>query len=169
MQDERIIELIAKGLDEPLSPPEQAEVNLALQNSVALRITADGLHEFDALLKRTHMAIPSDGFPLRVLARLEAYEHSRRRIEWLFTLGILFLGSLAGSLWVIFNFDMLVENLAQLLTIVLAVLPVLFNALFVLSNALGQGPLLLYALSVLVLTWVWGRASGGWAHARIRR
>jgi hypothetical protein len=169
MQDERTIELIAKSLDEPLTPSEQEKVNLALQNSVALRITADGLHEFDALLKRTHMAIPSDGFPLRVLARLEAYEHHRRRIEWLLTLGILFLGSLAASLWVIFNFDMLVETIAQLLTTLLAVVPILFNALFILTNAIGNGPLLLYALIVLALTWIWGRASGGWAQARIRR
>lgn len=169
MQDERIIELIAKSLDEPLTASEQTEVNYALQNSVALRLTAEGLHEFDGLLKRTHMVIPMEGFPLRVLARLEAYERQRRRIEWLFTLGVLFLGSLAASLWVIFNFDALLEGSAQFFTTLLAVLPVLFNVLFILSDSIGRGPLLLYALVVLGLTWTLGRASGGWAHAHIRR
>ncbi len=80
MQDnERIIELIAQALDEPLNAQEQALVNEAIQNSLPLRVAAEGLREFDALLKRTGMAIPEEGFPARFLARLEAYEKSRTR------------------------------------------------------------------------------------------
>ncbi|HZQ04976.1 MAG TPA: hypothetical protein VFD70_00235 [Anaerolineae bacterium] len=161
MQDERIIELIAKPLDEPLTPSEQAEVNEALQKSLALRVAAEGLHEFDALLKRTGMAIPDDGFPARVLARLEIYERQRNRVQWLLTLGILFLGSLVAVVWFLSSFSAIIENIAQELSTLADALPVLYDSLFILTATLGRGPLLLYALIVLVLTLIWARVS--WA------
>ena len=42
MQDnDRIIELIAKALDEPLNAHEQQQGNEAMQNSLAIRIAAE--------------------------------------------------------------------------------------------------------------------------------
>ncbi|OQY93311.1 MAG: hypothetical protein B6D41_07690, partial [Chloroflexi bacterium UTCFX4] len=54
--NETIIELIAKALDEPLAADEQTLVEQAMQAAPALRLVADGLNQFDALLKRTGMA-----------------------------------------------------------------------------------------------------------------
>lgn len=162
MQDnERIIELIAKSLDEPLSASEQAQVDAAMQNSLAIRIAADGLREFDALLKRTGMAIPEAGFPLRVLARLERHEKRRNRSQWLFTLGILFLGSLAALVWLVFNGPAMLNTVTFVATSAFLFAPLLFAFLFALVQFIGQGPLLVYALIVLVLTLLWARVSGG--------
>jgi hypothetical protein len=161
MQDERIIELIAKSLDEPLSPGEQAEVNQAMQNSLAVRLTADSLREFDGLLKRTHMAIPTEGFPARVLARLEVYERHRARAQWLITVALIFLGSLAAIGWLIANYSGLLETIAQIATTLITVVPVWFNALRVLMSSLDTTVLLAYALLAVLLTALWARASGG--------
>jgi hypothetical protein len=160
MQDDRVIELIAKSLDEPLNPVEQDELDAAMEASVALRLTAEGLREFDALLRRTGMAIPADGFPARVLARIEAYEKRRSREEWLLTLGVIFLGLLAAIVWLSFNYSTLLASAAQTVTTLLAVLPVWFGSALVLGNYLGSGPLLVYALIVLALTVVWARLNG---------
>jgi hypothetical protein len=162
MQDnERIIELIAKSLDESLAPHEQAEVNVAIQNSVAVRLAAEGLREFDALLKRTGMALPEEGFPARVIARLEAHERRRTRTQWLLTLGVIFLGSFAALVWLVFNAVALLTSLPELTAQVGIWIPLGFSFLFTLVQYLGEGPLLLYALSVLALTLVWAYVSGG--------
>lgn len=171
MQDELrsldvIIELIAKGLDEPLSPAEQAQVNQAMQNSIAIRLAAEGLYEFDGLLKRTGMAIPNEGLPARVLARIEAYERRRTRAEWLLTLGILFLGLVSAAAWVVLDFSEIVRGAAGAVSFLVLIVPLLYNTLRVLLESGGRIPLLAYALLVLVLTAVWVRASGGAAPAR---
>jgi hypothetical protein len=166
MQDEPqtsdyIIELIAKSLDESLSPAEQAQVNEAMQNSLAIRLVAEGLQEFDALLKRTGMAIPAEGFPFRVLARIEAYERSRTRAQWYLTLGVIFLGSLAALLWGALNWGNLFSASVELVASVLILAPLLLTLFFATVRIVGQGPLLLYALIVLLLTLLWVRVSGG--------
>lgn len=155
-----IIELIAKSLDEPLSAPEQAQVNEAIQNSIAIRIAADGLREFDALLKRTGMAIPDEGFPARVLFRLEAYERRRNRTQWLLTLGMVFLGLLAVSAWFAWNGAELVNTLLFFTAGAILMVPLAFAFFIALLTLLGQGALLIYAFIVLALTLIWARASG---------
>ncbi|MBI4670232.1 MAG: hypothetical protein HY741_01010 [Chloroflexi bacterium] len=167
MQDEirdqeYIIELIAKSLDEPLTPAEQAEVSAAMQKSLAIRVAADGLEEFDALLKRMGMAIPDEGFPLRVLLRLEAREKSHNRLQWALTLGMIFLGSLAALAWVVLNWGILISTVLALVSGVVVIVPLLFALLFALVGLLGQGPLLLYAFTALALTILWARVSGSW-------
>lgn len=163
MQDnERIIELIAKSIDEPLNAQEQAEVDKAMQNSLAIRVAADGLREFDALLKRTGMVLPDEGFPLRVLARLEAYESSRSRIQWILTLVVFFLGSFAAVVWLSANSGTLVGTMIDLIRTVLLIIPLALFFLLALIKYIGQGPLLLYALIVLALTVLWARVSGSW-------
>ncbi len=170
MQDnERIIELIAKALDEPLTAQEQAEVDRAMQDSLALRVAADGLREFDALLKRTGMAIPAEGFPARVLARLDAYEKRRTRASLLITLGIFFLGSFVALFWLVFNWGVLLNTIAILAASLLILIPLVLTMLFALVQFLGGGPLLLYALLVLILTMLWARVSGDWKPAAIAR
>lgn len=159
--NEEIIELIAKALDEPLTASEQARVNAATQNSLAIRIAAEGLREFDSLLKRTGMAIPAEGFPARVLARLEAYEKRRTRTQWLLTLAVIFLGSFAALGWLVFNWSVIVNAAVFLTASAFVLVPVAFTFLFALARFIGQGPLLLYALLVLVLTLGWARVSGG--------
>jgi hypothetical protein len=162
MQDnERIIELIAKALDEPLTAQEQAQVDEAMQNSLAIRIAADGLREFDALLKRTGMAIPDEGFPLRVLARLEIHEKRRNRLQWILTLGVLFLGSFAALVWLVLNWSVFINTIILVAASLLLLVPFAFAFLFALVQFIGQGPLLLYALIVLLLTLLWARVSGG--------
>lgn len=164
MQDDYIIELIAKGLDEPLSASEQTQVNAAMQNSVAIRIAAEGLREFDALLKRTGMAVPDEGFPTRVLLRLDAYQAKRARAQWLFTLGMIFLGSLAAFVWVGLNGNAVIDFMVFITNDALVLLQVAFSVLLAVVSLVGQGPLLLYALFVLALTVVWARASGGFVN-----
>lgn len=164
--DERIIELIAKALDEPLTASEQAEVDQAIQNSLALRVAADGLHEFDALLKRTGMALPDEGFPARFLLRLEAYERSRTRTQWLLTLGIIFLGSLAALAWLALNWNIFLDAIIFLAASLLLFIPLGLAILFTLVQAIGTGPLLIYALIVLALTLLWARVSGNWNPTR---
>jgi hypothetical protein len=156
-----VIELIAKALDEPLSPREQALVDQAMQESLAIRVAAEGLHEFDLLLKRTGMAIPVEGFPARVLARIEAYEKRRTRTEWLLTLLMVFLGFCAAAVWLSFNYTAVADGMVQALTTLFVVLPVWLNVILILAQALGSGALLLYALLVLVLMLLWARATGG--------
>ncbi|MCC7161301.1 MAG: hypothetical protein IT331_02315 [Anaerolineae bacterium] len=163
MQDnERIIELIAKSIDEPLTAPEQALVDAAMQNSLAIRVAADGLREFDALLKRTGMVLPDEGFPLRVLARVEAYEKHRSRIQWLLTLLLFFLGSFAALFWFLANAGALVNTAIELVSALVLVIPLAIVFLFALIQFVGHGPLLLYALIVLALTVLWARVSGSW-------
>lgn len=162
MQDnERIIELIAKSLDEPLDALEQAQVNQAMQDSLAIRLASEGLREFDSLLKRTGMAIPEEGFPARVIARLEAYEKSRSRTQWLLTLGVLFLGSLGGLVWFALNASWIANTVLFLAANALVLIPLLPAFLGALLQYIGQGPLLIYALVVLLLTVIWARVSGG--------
>lgn len=170
MQDnERIIELIAKSIDEPLTSQEQAQVEMAMQNSLAIRVAADGLREFDALLKRTGMVIPDEGFPLRVLARLEAYEKSRSRLQWILTLAVFFLGLFAALLWFSANAGTLVGTVVDLVRTVILIVPLAFTFFFALLRFIGQGPLLLYALIVLALTIIWARVSGSWAPSRTNK
>lgn len=167
MQDhDRIIELIAKSLDEPLTAPEQAQVEQAVQESLALRIAADGLREFDALLRRTGMAIPEEGFPARFLLRLEMYEKRRTRTEWLFTLGILFLGSFAAAFWLVFNWAAVINTLLFVIDSLLILTPLLLAVLFAIATRVGQESLLLYAIVVLMVTVLWARASGGMHQVR---
>ena len=162
MQDnERIIELIAKSLDEPLDAYEQAQVNQAVQDSLAIRLASEGLREFDSLLKRTGMAIPEEGFPARVIARLEAYEKSRTRRQWLLTLGVIFLGSVAGLAWFALNASWIADTVLFLAANALVLIPFILAFLTALIQYVGQGPLLVYALAVLLLTLIWARASGG--------
>jgi hypothetical protein len=156
-----VIELIARSLDEALSPQEQAQVNEAMQNSLAIRLAAEGLREFDALLKRTGMAIPEEGFPARVLARLEAYELRRTRAQWILTLAVIFLGSLGALLWLVSNGGVVVSLSVLLVSGAFVFIPLSLAFLFALGQFIGQGPLLLYAISVLVLTVLWARVSGG--------
>lgn len=158
---ETIIELIAKSLDEPLAPDEQHIVEQAMQESPALRIVADGLLEFDGLLKRTGMAIPDEGFPARVLLRIEAYERARTRKQWYLTLGMIFLGLLAALIWVAVNGGALVQLGVSIVAGSLILLPLLLMVAVTLLRLLGQGPLLVFALGALLLTLVWMRASGG--------
>lgn len=168
MQDnERIIELIAKALDEPLTAPEQAQVNQAMQESLAIRIAAEGLREFDSLLKRTGMAIPEEGFPARVLARLEAFEKRRNRTQWLLTLGVLFLGSLAALVWFALNGSAILATLIFAVNNALFLIPLGLAFLFALVQFVGQGPLLVSALIVLMLTLLWARASDNLRPAHI--
>lgn len=170
MQDnEQIIELIAKSLDEPLAANELRQVEEAMQNSVAIRLAAEGLREFDGLLKRTGMALPSEGFPARVIARLEAYELRRTRTQWLLTLGMIFLGSLAALVWLVLDGGAIVGNLAVLAADLAVWVPLSFAFLFTLVGYMGQGPLLVYALVVLTLTVVWARVTGGLtsSHSRV--
>jgi len=157
-----VIELIARALDEPLTPAEQRVVDAAMQNSLAIRIAAEGLQEFDALLKRTGMAIPDEGFPLRVLLRLEARERSQNRAQWALTLGMIFLGLLAALAWVVLNGGALLDTGLTLVGSALVLAPLSFAVLFALVRLLGQGPLLLYAFAALLLTLLWARVSGGW-------
>ncbi len=107
------------------------------------------------------MAIPDDGFPARVLARLELYERQRNRAQWLLTLGLLFLGSLVAVVWFLSNFSAIIENIAQEISTLADALPVLYDSLFILTDTIGRGPLLVYALLVLGLTLLWSRVS--WA------
>lgn len=166
MQDnERIIELIAKSLDEPLNAQEQTLVNEAMQHSLAIRVAAEGLKEFDGLLKRTGMAIPEEGFPLRVLARLEAYELRRTRLQWLFTVGVIFLGSFAALGWFALNASAIASAVLSVLANGLVLIPFLFAVLVAVVQYMGNGPLLIYALGALVLTMVWVRVSGGFVGA----
>jgi len=163
MQDnDRIIELIAKALDEPLNAHEQAEVSEAMQNSLAIRIAAEGLREFDTLLKRTGMVMPAEGFPARVISRLEAYEKRRTRTQWLLTVGVVFLGSLAALGWLVFNWAAMLDTLFFLAASALFLILMALTFLFALVQSIGQGPLLVYALFVLALTVVWARVSGSW-------
>lgn len=168
LDNERIIELIAKSIDETLDPQEQAEVEAAMQNSLAIRVAADGLREFDALLKRTGMVLPDEGFPLRVLARLEAYEKHRFRLQWLLTLALFFLGSFAALAWLSANGESLVNTAINLLRMFVLLVPLAFVFLFALIQFIGQGPLLLYALIVLALTVLWARVSGSWTPSRTK-
>lgn len=169
MQDnERIIELIAKSLDEPLNAQEQALVNEAMQNSLAIRVAAEGLKEFDGLLKRTGMAIPEEGFPLRVLARLEAYELRRTRLQWLFTVGVIFLGSVAALGWFALNAGAIASAGLFVLANGLVLIPFLFAILIAVVQYMGNGPLLVYALGVMLLTLIWARVSGGLSSASTR-
>jgi len=156
-----IIELIAKSLDEPLSPREQAQVNEAMQSSLAIRLAAEGLREFDALLKRTGMAIPEEGFPARVLARLEAYELRRTRAQWVLTLGVIFLGSLGALLWLVSNAGAVLSTAIFLVSGSFILVPFAIAFLSALGRFIGQGPLLIYALAVLTLTVIWAGVSGG--------
>lgn len=168
MQDnDRIIELIAKGLDEPLNAQEQQQVNEAMQNSLAIRLAADGLREFDLLLKRTGMAIPEEGFPARVLARLERYEKRRTRLQWLLTLAIFFLGSLAVLGWLVFNWTVLLNTLFFVGTSASFMILFVLTFLFAVARFVGQGPLLIYAVFALALTVLWARVSGSWTLSTI--
>ena len=169
MQDnERIIELIAKSLDESLTPQEQALVNEAMQNSLAIRVAAEGLKEFDGLLKRTGMAIPEEGFPLRVLARLEAYELRRTRLQWLFTVAVIFLGLFAALVWFALNAGAIASAGLLLVANGLVFIPFLFAVAIAVLNYMGNGPLLIFAVGVLAFTLVWARVSGGWGAAPVR-
>lgn len=159
--NEYLIELIAKSLDEPLLPDEQQVVEQAMQESLALRVVADSLQEFDALLKRTGMVIPEEGFPARVLLRIEAYEKSRTRTQWYFTLGVIFLGLLAALLWVILNWSALLDLGISLLASAIVFVPLLLTLFITLVRAIGDGPVLLYAFATLLLTLLWVRVSGG--------
>lgn len=163
---EVVIELIAKSLDEPLAADEQAVVEQAMQDSPALRIVADGLMEFDSLLKRTGMAIPDEGFPARVLLRIEAYERARTRTQWYLTLGMIFLGLLAALVWVAVNGSALVQLGVSLVAGSLILMPLLIMVAITLLRLIGQGPLLVLALGALLLTLLWVRASGGF-HADV--
>lgn len=167
MNDESIIELIAKSLDEPLSADERAQVNAATENSLALRLAIEGLYEFDALLKRTGMAIPEEGFPARVLLRIEAYERSRTRKQWYFTLGVIFLGFAAAFLWLVLNWSGIVSVGVGLFLGALVLVPLLFLFVITLLQNLGQGPLVVYALGVIILTLLWLRVSGGFQSHRV--
>lgn len=170
MQDnDRIIELIAKGLDEPLNSHEQAEVNQAMQNSLAIRLAAEGLREFDVLLRRTGMAIPEEGFPARVIARLEAYEKRRTRIQWLLTVGVLFLGSFAALAWLVFNWALLLNTFFFVAASALFLILMALTFALALAQSLGQTTLVLYAILVLALTVVWARVSGSWNPSHINR
>ncbi len=163
MQDnERIIELIAKGLDEPLDPEEQALVDDAMQNSLAIRLAADGLREFDNLLRRTGMVLPDEDFPLRVLARVERYEAHRNRLQWYITLGIFFLGLLAASAWFALDGGSILSTTVLLISSATLIIPLAVAFLFALAQFIGHGPLLIYALLVLILTILWARVSGNW-------
>lgn len=168
VQNEYVIELIAKSLDEPLSPAEQQVVERATHDSLALAIVADSLREFDALLRRTGMAIPDEGFPGRVLARLELYERRRTRTEWLLTLGLILVGSLLGVLWVVLDFGNIVDGLVQSLATAAVLLPLAYSALLILTRAAGRDVMLIYALLVLVLMLIWARASGASVPARVK-
>jgi hypothetical protein len=162
MQDnERIIELIAKSLDEPLDVHEQAQVNQAMQDSLAIRLASEGLREFDSLLKRTGMAIPEEGFPARVIARLEAYEKSRTRRQWLLTVGVIFLGSVAGLAWFVLNAGWIADTVLFFAANAFVLIPFTLAFVSALLQYIGQGPLLIYALLVLLITIIWARVSGG--------
>jgi hypothetical protein len=163
---ETVIELIAKSLDEPLAADEQAIVAQAMQDSPALRIVADGLLEFDSLLKRTGMAIPDEGFPARVLLRIEAYERTRTRRQWYLTLGMIFLGLLAALGWFALNSGALFQFGVTLVAGSLVLIPLLLIFVVALLHWIGQGPLLVFALGALLLTLLWVRASGGF-HADV--
>jgi predicted anti-sigma-YlaC factor YlaD len=160
--------LIARSLDEPLSPREQARVEAHLQECLTCRIASDGLLEFDALLKRTAMVIPEAGFPLRVLARLDRYERRRTRVQWLITLGLLFLGALAALAWLILNLGGVFDALASLVHALEVILPAWFNAVLDWSAYGGRVPLFIYACLALVLTVVWARVVGGFTPVEIR-
>lgn len=168
LDNERIIELIAKSIDEPLDPQEQAVVDDAMQNSLAIRVAADGLREFDALLKRTGMVLPDEGFPLRVLARLDAYEKHRSRLQWILTLALFFLGSFAALAWLSADGGQLLSTAIDLLRTLVLLVPLAFVFLFALLEFVGQGPLLVYALIVLALTVLWARVSGSWTPSRTK-
>lgn len=164
---ETIIELIAKSLEEPLAADEQAVVDQAMQDSPALRIVAGGLLEFDSLLKRTGMAMPDEGFPARVLLRIEAYERTRTRRQWYLTLGMIFLGLLAALLWVALNGSAMIQLGVSIIAGSLLLVPLLIVVAIAVVHAMGQGPLLLFALGALLLTLLWVRASGGF-HADVK-
>lgn len=162
-----VVALIAKSLDELLTPSELAQVNDHLRTCVTCRIACDGLYEFDALLKRTTMAMPDEGFALRVLARIHAYETRRDRLQWLITLLLVFFGLLFAGAWGIANFVPLLDSVGSLLITLESVVPVWFNALLVVTASVGQGLLLIYALVALALTYVWTRVSGDFSPASI--
>ena len=167
--NETIIELVAKSLDEPLLPDEQAQLDRAMENSPALRVVADGLQEFDALLKRTGMAIPEEGFPARVFLRIEAYERARTRKQWYLTLGMLALGLLAACAWVALNWGNLIHTGVMAFTDAMVFVPLVFTLLAAAWRAVGQVPLLLFTLSTVVLTLLWLAISGGFhSHAAHR-
>lgn len=163
---ETVIELIAKSLDEPLAADEQAIVEQAMQDSPALRIVADGLLEFDSLLKRTGMAIPDEGFPARVILRIEAYERTRTRRQWYLTLGMILLGLLAALGWLALNSGALFQLGVTLFAGSLVFIPLLLIFAVAFLHWIGQGPLLVFALGALLLTLLWVRASGGF-HADV--
>ncbi|MCG3142423.1 MAG: hypothetical protein HDKAJFGB_03891 [Anaerolineae bacterium] len=158
---ETVIELFAKSLDEPLSADEQTIVAQAMEESPALRIVADGLLEFDALLKRVGMAIPDEGFPARVLLRIEAYERTRTRRQWYLTLGLISLGLLAALVWLALNWSALIQLSLGILAGLLILVPLILLFALATLRFLGQAPLLGLALIALILTLVWARASGG--------
>lgn len=156
-----VVELIARSLDEPLTTAERARVAAHLRECITCRIASDGLYEFDALMKRTHMAIPDDGFALRVLTRIETYERRRSRWEWLLTLLLLLIGSVAAASWLVINLAAVLNSISALATNFIAIAPVWLNALFVLARSMGGAPLLIYSMIVLALIYLWTRASGG--------
>ncbi len=159
--NETVIELFAKALDEPLTADEQAIVTQAMQESPALRLVADGLLEFDSLLKRVGMAIPDEGFPARVLLRIEAYERARTRRQWYLTLGMIFLGLFAALVWFALNWSALIQLGIGIGAGLLILVPLALLFALATLRILGETPLLVFALIALALTLVWARASGG--------
>ncbi len=168
-QNEYILELIAKSLDEPLTAREQQQVEQAMRESLALQLVAQTLYEFDALLRRTGMAIPDEGFPARVLARLELYEKRRSRLEWLITLGLIFLGLLAAVVWLAIDLPLFVHSAVQWIQALAVLVPVSLHVLFVLTAAVGSGTLVVYAIFVLVLMLFWARVSGAFVRIPVQR
>jgi hypothetical protein len=159
--NETIIELIAKALDEPLAADEQTLVEQAMQAAPALRLVADGLNQFDALLKRTGMAIPDEGFPARVLLRIEAYERARTRTQWYLTLGLIFLGLFAALYWVALNGGAVVHLGVSIVASFITLFPLLLVFAITFLRWVVQGPLLVLALGAVVMTLLWVRVSGG--------
>jgi hypothetical protein len=107
------------------------------------------------------MAIPEEGFPARVLMRLEAHEKRQTRTQWLITLATLFLGSLAALVWLGFNWNFLVDVAVFFTDGIFVLTTLVFAFLSALVRFVGQGPLLIYAAIVLVMTVLWARLSGG--------
>jgi hypothetical protein len=158
-----VVELIARSLDEPLTPAERAQVNQHLDACITCRIAADALREFDSLLTRTRMVRPPEGFPLRVLDRIALYERRQHRIQWILTLLLIFLGSVLASVWVVTNLGAVLNTLGVLVFTVQSAVPVWLEALFVVARAAGQGGLFASAVLVLVLTIVIARLAGDFA------
>lgn len=158
---QHVVELVARSLDERLSPDEQKQVNAHLRVCLTCQIASDALREFDLLLKRTGLEMPEDGFALRVLARIEAYERRRTRLEVLLTLLLLFLGSLVLTVWVILEFARIAAGVGATLAGLVAFLPVIINTTIVLAVNMGDAALLAYALLALGIVYLWARVSGG--------